>query len=111
MALGGVAVTGRTAGWIAALATLTAAVAAYLHASRYQYLIVSYQAAAQLRALKTRWLILADRVGGAAVRDLLSRAFEDAISVENSAWMAKWLEEENTAPPNAAPVAEPAVRG
>ncbi|MBA3379533.1 MAG: DUF4231 domain-containing protein, partial [Chloroflexia bacterium] len=54
--LGVVGVTGWTTGWVAALGTLVAAVGAYLHGGRYQYLIVSYQTtAAQLQTLNARW--------------------------------------------------------
>jgi hypothetical protein len=99
-----------TAGWIAALATLTAAVTGYVYAGRYQYLIVSYQATAtQLRTLKTRWQVLVDRGADAAERDRVIRDFESALSVENSAWMARWLEEGNAAPQVNQPVAGPAA--
>jgi hypothetical protein len=51
-----ISATGWTAGWIAAITTITASIAAYLYSGRYQYLILSYQATARrLEALKTRW--------------------------------------------------------
>ena len=108
--LGAVSATGWTTGWIAALVTLTAAITGYLYSGRYQYLVVSYQAtAAQLRTLKTQWQILVDRGGDAAQRGRVIRDFESAISVENSAWMARWLDEGNTAPPENRTVAGPAA--
>jgi hypothetical protein len=80
------------AAWVAALTTLTAAVAAHIEASRYEHLIVTYRGTAQrLEALRDRWR---DELEGRPVTAEQTSAFvkscEDAISVENEGWMAEW---------------------
>ena len=91
--LGVLGTTGWTAGWVAAITTMTAAIAAYVYAGRYQYLIVSYQATArQLDALKSRWAVLGSPEADPAARSQFVHECEDAISIENNAWMATWLE-------------------
>jgi hypothetical protein len=56
-------------------------------------LIVSYQATArQLEALKSRWMVLGSPEADPAQRGQFVHACEDAISIENNAWMATWLE-------------------
>lgn len=55
--LGALGATGWTAGWIAVISTITASVAAYAYAGRYQYLIISYQATAdKLGRLRALWV-------------------------------------------------------
>lgn len=78
------------AGWVAVIGTITAAIAARQYAGRYQFLIISYRAVAQkLEALKVRWEI--ERTQNAtAANEKFIEACEEAISVENSAWMAEW---------------------
>ncbi len=91
--LGVLGTTEWTAGWVAVITTITASIAAYLYAGRYQYLIVSYQATAkQLEALKTRWIVSGRPEEDPAERSRFIQECEEAISVENNAWMAKWLE-------------------
>ncbi len=108
--LGVVGVTGWTTGWVAALATLVAAVGTYLHGGRYQYLIVSYQStAAQLQTLKARWRVLGGDAADPSRRDALVQSFEDTISIENSAWMSKLLKDDTVALPKAGPVSKTAT--
>ena len=98
LALGAVAtvlgVLGKwTGAWVAVITTITTSVAAYLYANRYQYLIISYQKTAQqLNDLKQAW-----KAKGAPDQDPEERnrfilECEEAISIENSAWMAKLTE-------------------
>jgi conflict system pore-forming effector with SLATT domain/uncharacterized protein DUF4231 len=89
--LGIVAATyASVAGWVAVIGTLTAAIAARQYAERYQFLIVSYRAAAEkLEGLKARWEI-ERKQNGALANQKFIHACEEAISAENSAWMAEW---------------------
>jgi hypothetical protein len=91
--LGVLGATGWTAGWVAVITTITVATANYLYAGRYQYLIISYQATArQLIGLKNRWKILSSVTTESDKRNQFIRECENAISIENSAWMSKWIE-------------------
>ncbi len=79
------------AGWVAVIGTVTAAIAAYQYAGRYQFLNVSYQATAdRLNWLKTKWEIDGRRQPGDDAKHAFIIAAEDAIATENSAWMAEW---------------------
>ncbi len=79
------------AGWVAVIGTITAAIAAYQYAGRYQFLIVSYQATAdRLNWLKTKWEIDGKRQLDDAPKHAFIIACEDAIATENTAWMAEW---------------------
>lgn len=88
--LGALGSTGWTAGWVAVVSTVTASIAAYAYAGRYQYLIISFQATAnRLELLRTRW-----EASGKTDKDFQERNqfildCEEAISIENSAWMAE----------------------
>jgi multisubunit Na+/H+ antiporter MnhG subunit len=88
--LGALGSTGWTAGWVAVISTVTASIAAYAYAGRYQYLIISYQATAnRLELLRTRW-----EASGKTDKDFQERNqfildCEEAISIENGAWMAE----------------------
>lgn len=85
--LGALGFTGWTAGWVATISTITASIAAYAYAGRYQYLIVSYQATAnKLESLRTDWET-SGKTEADAKRFILG--CEEVISVENSAWMAE----------------------
>jgi hypothetical protein len=80
----------RLAPWVAVVTTIAGAVAAHAEASRFSHLIVSYRATAdRLTSLRSRFLD--DEARGAPIdfAALVDRA-EDAISVENQAWMAGW---------------------
>ena len=82
-----------TGGWVAVITTIITSVAAYLYANRYQYLIISYQATArQLEALKYEWGVMGSPEHDPEKRNQFLKDCEEAISIENSAWMAKWLE-------------------
>jgi len=90
--LGIVAATySSVAGWVAVIGTITASIAARQYAGRYQFLIVSYRAAAEkLEGLKARWEVERKIQAGAAADQKFIQACEEAISTENSAWMAEW---------------------
>lgn len=99
LALGAIAIllgfwsakSASVAGWVAVIGAITAAIAAYQYAGRYQFLIVSYQATAdRLNWLKTKWEIDGKRQPGDAAKHAFIIACEDAIATENSAWMAEW---------------------
>ncbi len=82
------------AAWVAVLTTLGAALAAHMAASRYDFLVMSYYATARrLEDLVNDW-----RSDGAptepAAWSAFVRACEDAISVENESWLAKWAEQQ-----------------
>jgi len=78
------------AGWVAVIGTITAAIAARQYSGRYQFLIVTNQATAQrLDWLKTRWEIERKSQPGAEPQNRFILACEEAISVENSSWMAE----------------------
>lgn len=106
LALGAIAImlgfwsakSASVAGWVAVIGAITAAIAAYQYAARYQYLIVSYQATAdRLKWLKTKWEIDGKLQPGDAAKHAFIIACEDAIATENSAWMAEWTRKaENT---------------
>ncbi|MGD9159284.1 MAG: DUF4231 domain-containing protein [Desulfobacteraceae bacterium] len=90
IALGALGSTGWTAGWVAVISTLSASITAYVYASRYQYLIVSYQATAnRLEFLRTHWLSSGKTDTDKDDRDKFILDCEDAISIENNAWMAE----------------------
>lgn len=86
----GAAGISKVAIWVAVLTTVSTSVAAYFQANRYEYLLLSYTA--------TAWRLkeLSDDLGGPGSslgeRNRLILACEEAISVENQAWMAKWLQ-------------------
>jgi hypothetical protein len=81
-----------TGAWVAVITTVTTAVAAYLYANRYQYLIISYQATArQLEFLKHQWVVNGAPEQDKENRNQFLQACEEAISIENNAWMAKWI--------------------
>src|SRR5262249_50230333 len=78
------------AAWVASIGTITAAIAARQYSGRYQYLILTYQAARQeLVELKDRWEGEHNKNGADADKRLILRC-EQVISAENSAWMAEW---------------------
>lgn len=79
------------AGWVAVIGAMTAAIAARQYAERYQFLSVSYQATAdRLKWLKTKWELDTKAQSSVDAQHAFIRACEDAISTENSAWMAEW---------------------
>jgi hypothetical protein len=85
------------AAWVAVIGTITGAIAARQYAGRYQFLIVSYQAAAsRLEAMKARWEIERKTQAGNAADYKFILAVEEVISAENSAWMAEWSKTERS---------------
>jgi hypothetical protein len=94
--LGALAVVlgGWTAAWVAVITTVTVAIAAYLYAGRYQYLVISYQATARrLELLRSRWQASGMTDANADERNQFIHNCEEAISVENNAWMAEFTKE------------------
>ncbi len=82
-----------TAAWVAVLTTIGTSVAAHIFANRYQHLIISYQATArQLEFLKNQWIVMGSPEQDPEKRIRFILDCEEAISIENSAWMAKWTE-------------------
>lgn len=78
------------AAWVAVIGTITAAIAAQQYSGRYQFLILTYQAAMEeLRELKSRWEGEHNQLGTVADQKLILAA-EQVISSENSAWMLEW---------------------
>lgn len=93
--LGALGATGWTAAWVAVITTVTLAISAYLYAGRYQYLVISYQATARrLEMLRSRWQSSGKTDEDIQERNQFILDCEDAISVENSAWMAEWIKDQ-----------------
>ncbi len=91
--LGGLGATGWTAGWVAVISTITASIAAYAYAGRYQYLIISYQATAdKLERLCTAWKVMGKTDADKEERNKFILGCEEVISIENSAWMAEMIQ-------------------
>ncbi len=79
--------------WVAVLTTVGAAVAAHIAANRYEFLVMSYSATAlRLDHLIEAWKAARAPTDPARWSEFV-RACEDAISVENESWLAKWVEE------------------
>ncbi len=90
--LGALGTNGWTAGWVALITTITASITAYAYAGRFQYLIISYQATAnRLELLRTRWQASGMTDTHAKQRNRFILDCEEAISIENSAWMAELI--------------------
>jgi hypothetical protein len=80
---------GWTVGWVAVISTIIAAIVANQYAGRYQFLVVSYQATAtRLERLKAGW---SGSDSDVEARNKFILICEEAISIENSAWMAEWI--------------------
>jgi hypothetical protein len=94
-ALGGVAAATGIAGvgvWVAVVTTVSGAVAAHVAANRYQFLVLSYRAAARrLRSLERAW-----RAGSTPPADpaALVRDCEEVIARQNDSWMAGWMRDD-----------------
>jgi hypothetical protein len=96
--LGAVGATGWTAAWVAVITTMTLAISAYLYAGRYLYLVISYQATARrLEMLRSRWQASGKTDSNVQERNQFILDCEEAISVENSAWMAEWTKDRKKA--------------
>ena len=78
------------AAWVAVVTTAAVAVTAHIAATRYEYLASTYGATAnRLQSLRDQWVDLPPEARPTP-SDFVHRC-EDAISVENQAWMAKWV--------------------
>jgi hypothetical protein len=81
--------------WVAVLTTVAGAFGAHIEASRFDHLTVSYRTtASRLQALRDEWR---DALSKRALAPDEKAGFvdrcEDAISVENEAWMAGWTKD------------------
>ena len=78
-------------GWIAVIATVTAAISSYVQSQHYQMLITAYQAtASRLETLRDKWI-----AGGKADanRNAFIQSCEDTLALENSAWVTQWSQQ------------------
>ncbi len=76
--------------WIAVISTAVSTIVAHLYAGRYSYLVLSYQSASRrLGRLLAQWNTSGRNQSD---KEQLIRDCEEAISVENSAWMAEWID-------------------
>jgi SMODS and SLOG-associating 2TM effector domain 1/Protein of unknown function (DUF4231) len=77
--------------WVAVVTTAGTAVTAHFAASRYEYLVISYDSTAhRLEFLHNQWYATPDDRD----REAFVRRCEEAISIENEAWMAEWARKE-----------------
>ena len=84
------------AAWVAVATTAGAALAAQIAANRYEHLITTYRATArQLKSIRDDWLDR-DPANRMSASDFI-HASENAVSVENQGWMAKWTERPESA--------------
>lgn len=75
----------------AVVTTVSASLAAYLYAGRYQYLAVSYLATAQkLEGLRAAWEVSGKTDADAAERAKFILDCEAVFAAESGAWMAEW---------------------
>ena len=90
--LGGLAIVSKSvSGWVTVIGTVVAAILAYQAAGRFQFLVVSYQAtAARLERLRAEWEASGKTDADRDERNKFILNCEEAISIENSAWMAEW---------------------
>jgi hypothetical protein len=80
--------------WVAVCTTLSGAIAAHVAANRYDFLVMSYFGTARrLEDLLARWRDRGDDANPTAWSAFVHRC-EDAISVENESWLAKWMEKD-----------------
>lgn len=86
--------------FVAVITTVSAALAAYLYAGRYQYLAVSYTATARkLEGLRVAWQVSGKTDADAAERNKFILGCEEVIAAENGAWMAEWTKPAGQSPP------------
>lgn len=84
--------------WIAVVSTIAATVSAHAGAARYDHQVVEFErTAARLEHLRATW-----RIQGLTPEELID-ACEDAISVENQAWMARMVDPESESDENGQP--------
>jgi len=95
-ALAAVVPTWGLGAWVAVLTTMAGAIGAHVEAAKFDNLVISYRSTlGRLTALRDEWCdSLAERaLTPAEAADFVDRC-EDAISVENQAWMAEWAEDQ-----------------
>jgi hypothetical protein len=79
--------------WVAVLTTIAGALAAHIAANRYDFTVMSYFATARrLEDLVNDWKARNSPTDETQWSNFVN-ACEDAISVENESWMAKWTEQ------------------
>ncbi|SAL51117.1 hypothetical protein AWB70_04156 [Caballeronia cordobensis] len=78
------------AAWVAVVTTVSAALAAHVAADRYDFVVMSYHAtASRLDALIDEWQ--SPPKNKRRSWSSFVKSCEDAISVENESWIAKWM--------------------
>jgi hypothetical protein len=82
--------------WVAVLTTTAGALAAHIAANRYEFIVMSYFATARrLEDLVNDWKARGSPAGSEPWTHFVD-ACENAISVENESWMAKWAEQQSS---------------
>ena len=95
--------------WVAVVTTLGTALAAHVAANRYDFIVMSYTGTAlRLEDLVAEWRSRPARPGGADVAawSAFVKLCEQAISIENESWLAKFAEDKPAAPEKPAPGSE-----
>ena len=83
--------------WAAVIATITAAITAYLKNQQYQMLAATYQSTAiRLRLLKDEWTASHKTDQDKADRDSFIQSCEDTMANENGAWATLWSKNSGT---------------
>lgn len=78
------------AAWVAVVTTISAALSAHVAADRYDFLVMSYNGTARrLEELIDQWH--APPMNKPPSWSIFVKSCEDAISVENESWLAKWM--------------------
>jgi hypothetical protein len=92
--LGVGAAAGRLGSWVAVVGTVTAAVSSHIQSQRYQGLIVLYRATERrLRFLKEEWEASGKLEADKPARNSFIQSCEDAMALENGAWLAQWSQQ------------------
>jgi hypothetical protein len=92
--LGTVSAMYSLAPWVALLSTVVTSVTAFVKGQQYESLIALYQATAlRLLVLKDKWLDSGKVDADTAERNAFIKSCEDTMSLENGAWVAKWVEQ------------------
>jgi len=80
-----------TTHWVAVISTVTASITAFLFSGRYNYLAISYQTTAdRLEQILLDWNLEKEKSGASADFHPFMAEFENAISIENNAWVAEY---------------------
>lgn len=80
------------AAWVGVFTTIAGAIGTHIEGTRFDQLIIGYQATARrLESLRNEWrdTLSKKKIGMDEKSDFINRC-EEAISVENQAWMAEW---------------------